>query len=171
MTPRAARCTRTPSRREEAGRPSGRTGVRVRERALQSLNPSKSPLPHRSCSCDFTCRGNTNTVLEMISQPPHCAWMRCCCREFFLIGEGAHERTTNCALPLHTTGRAGGSNEYTLAHSVAGALHCHGGHCRDGRTDSLLPGVRCQTRQLGAQGFWFLFFSFSFAVPARARRV
>ena len=57
------------------------------------------------------------------------------------------------------------SNEYTLAHSVAGALHCHGGRCRDGPTDSLLPGVRCQTRQLGAQGFWFLFFSF--AVPAR----
>ena len=49
------------------------------------------------------------------------------------------------------------SNEYTLAHSVAGALHCHGGRCRDGPTDSLLPGVKCQTRQLGAQGFWFLF--------------
>ena len=57
------------------------------------------------------------------------------------------------------------SNEYTLAHSVAGALHCHGGHCRDGPTDSLLPGVRCQTRQLGAQGFWFLFFSF--LLPSR----
>ena len=27
------------------------------------------------------------------------------------------------------------------------------GRCRDGPTDSLLPGVRCQTRQLGAQGF------------------
>ena len=57
------------------------------------------------------------------------------------------------------------SNEYTLAHSVAGALHCHGGRCRDGPTDSLLPGVRCQTRQLGAQGFWFLFFSF--LLPSR----
>ena len=57
------------------------------------------------------------------------------------------------------------SNEYTLAHSVAGALHCHGSHCRDGPTDSLLPGVRCQTRQLGAQGFWFLFFSF--LLPSR----
>ena len=29
----------------------------------------------------------------------------------------------------------------------------------------LLPGVRCQTRQLGAQGFWFLFFSF--LLPSR----
>ena len=57
------------------------------------------------------------------------------------------------------------SNEYTLAHSVAGALHCHGGRCRDGPTDSLLPGVKCQTRQLGAQGFWFLFFSF--LLPSR----
>ena len=57
------------------------------------------------------------------------------------------------------------SNEYTLAHSVAGALHCHGGRCSDGPTDSLLPGVRCQTRQLGAQGFWFLFFSF--LLPSR----
>ena len=57
------------------------------------------------------------------------------------------------------------SNKYTLAHSVAGALHCHGGRCRDGPTDSLLPGVRCQTRQLGAQGFWFLFFSF--LLPSR----
>ena len=57
------------------------------------------------------------------------------------------------------------SNEYTLAHSVAGALHCHGGRCRDGPTDRLLPGVRCQTRQLGAQGFWFLFFSF--LLPSR----
>ena len=56
-------------------------------------------------------------------------------------------------------------NEYTLAHSVAGALHCHGGRCRDGPTDSLLPGVKCQTRQLGAQGFWVLFFSF--LLPSR----
>ena len=96
-------------------------------------------------------------------QPPH--WMMLVVGNSFLIGEGAHERSTNCALPLHTTGRAGGSNEYTLAHSVAGALHCHGGRCRDGPTDSLLPGVRCQTRQLGAQGCWFLFFSF--LLPSR----
>ena len=70
------------------------------------------------------------------------------------------------ALSLYTLrdGRAGRTNT-TLAHSVAGALHCHGGRGRDGPTDSLLPGVRCQTRQLGAQGFWFLFFSF--LLPSR----